>query len=113
MQTFLLLFRANYQLIAEVSASEMQQRNSDWMQWLNTMQERKQLAGGNHLDTEGRVVRANDVVENGTMKSEGNSVLGYLLIQAENYDAAVLIAKECPILAGEGNTVEVRALHSM
>jgi hypothetical protein len=36
------------------------------------------------------------------------SVAGYILIFAKDMDEAVHIAKACPILLGEGTSVEVR-----
>ena len=113
MQTYLLLFRANYDEIAKASSEEMENRNTDWMKWLDSISAQNKLVGGNHLGNDGRIVHANDTVENGTFAQKEVSVLGYILVQADSYDDAVIIAKACPILGGEGNSVEVRELHSM
>jgi len=111
MRTYLLLFRAGYDQIAKVSEEEMKQRNLDWAGWVDTIAARGLLEGGNHLGNEGKVVRA-DTVTDGTVTAEGMSVLGYLLLKASSDEEAVKIARDCPILAGEGNSVEVRPLYS-
>lgn len=113
MKTYLLLFRASYNEIAKTSPEEMQRRNETWMDWLDTISAEGKLAGGNHLGNGGYVVMADGIVENGTFAETGVSVLGYILVKTETYDDALLIAKRCPILAGKGNSVEVRALHSI
>jgi hypothetical protein len=113
MQTYLLLFRASYAEIEKTSPEEMQRRNATWMDWLNAISAEGKLAGGNHLGNDGYVVKADGVVEKGTFAETGVSVLGYILVKTETYDEALLIAKDCPILAGKDNSVEVRALHAM
>jgi Uncharacterized protein conserved in bacteria len=35
---------------------------------------------------------------------------GYIIVRAESADEAAEFAKGCPVLAGEGNTVEVRKI---
>lgn len=112
MKTYLLLFRADYKDITKVSREEMQSRNDDWMKWLDSIASQGNLVGGNHLDTDGRIVKNNGVAK-GTLQVEGTSVLGYMLVQSASYEDAVKIAETCPILGGDGNSVEVRELHSM
>lgn len=111
MKQYLLLFRANYQDIGSVSAEEMQERNDRWMDWIDDLTDKNALAeGGNHLDSGGKVLRGNGSVTDGPFLEVKESILGYLLINAESYDAAVKLAKDCPILAGEGTSVEVRRI---
>lgn len=113
MQTYLLLFRADYKAIEKTSPAEIQTRNTSWMAWLDSISAEGKLVGGNHLGNDGRIVFGNGIVENSTFATNGMSVLGYILIQANDYEDAEKIAKACPILGAEENSVEVRALHSM
>jgi len=58
-------------------------------------------------DTDGRVVKQNNAVNNGPYSEKKESIGGLVLIKAKDYDEAVAIAKECPIVQ-YGAIVEVR-----
>lgn len=113
MKTYLLLFRADYRAIEVVAPEVTQQRNADWMAWLEHISVEGKMVDGNHLGKDGRIVKGGNEVVEGTVTNEGKSILGYFLVLADSYDDAVIIAKACPILEGEGNSVEVRALHAV
>ena len=111
MKEFLLLFRANYNEIGYVSDEKMQEWNDNWLIWLKGLVAKNALAeGGNHLDSGGKVIRDNGVITNGPYMERNESILGYFLIKANSYEHAVEFAKDCPILDGEGNSVEVREI---
>ena len=111
MKEFLLLFRANYNEIGYVSDEKMQEWNDNWLIWLKGLVAKNALAeGGNHLDSGGKVIRDNGVITNGPYMERNESILGYILIKANSYEHAVEFAKDCPILDGEGNSVEVREI---
>ena len=66
MNEFILLFRANYQNILNVSAEEMHKRNDRWMDWIDDLEAKNQLAeGGNHLSASGKVLRAHGEMTDG------------------------------------------------
>ena len=80
-----------------------------WMLWINNISERGQLAnGGNHFSREGKLLRSQNVITDGPYTKDKESVTGYIIIHAKNIDDAVSIANDCPILQGEGTSVEVR-----
>jgi YCII-related domain-containing protein len=59
---------------------------------------------GNRFKQEGKVVSSERVDD---LKFSDDTVGGYLMIKADNYDKAVDVAKGCPILEN-GGSVEVR-----
>ena len=59
---------------------------------------------GNRFKQEGKVVSSERVDD---LKFSDDTVGGYLMIEADNYDTAVDVAKGCPILENDGS-VEVR-----
>ena len=59
---------------------------------------------GNRFKQEGKVVSSDHVAD---LKFSDDTVGGYLMIEADNYDTAVDVAKGCPILENDGS-VEVR-----
>jgi len=66
------------------------------------------MRGGNELQQTGRVLQPNGHgIADGPYTETKESVGGYFVIEAANYDEAVEVAKGCPSLHHEG-TVEVR-----
>ena len=111
MKEFILIFRADYQDIESVSAEEMRKRNNRWMDWLDDLIAQNALVeGGNHLNPGGKVLRHNGTISEGPFREPKESVLGYILILASSPDEAVELAKDCPILANQGTSVEVREI---
>jgi hypothetical protein len=110
MKEFVLLFRMDItSKEAQPSQEQMDTYMQDWMQWINDMSDKGQLAdGGNHFSREGRVLKPkNEVIETPHI-ANNNSIAGYLVILADDLDKATEIAKKCPILEGENTSVEIR-----
>jgi hypothetical protein len=57
-----------------------------------------------------RVVRHNNIVTNGPFGEIKETIGGYIIVKADSVDEAVEFAKGCPVLQGDGNTVEVRKI---
>jgi hypothetical protein len=111
MNQFILLLRANYHELGYVSDEKMQEWNDNWMVWLQSLVAKNALAeGGNHLDSGGKVLRGKASVTDGPFMELNESILGYILIKAKSYEHAVELAKDCPILAGEDTSVEIRQI---
>jgi hypothetical protein len=58
------------------------------------------------LKQEGRIVSATGIDD---MKLNKDTVGGYIIVEAGNYDEAIAIAKDCPILENNGS-VEIREI---
>jgi len=82
------------------------------MDWLGGIAAQDKLVSrGNGLSfDESRVVGHNNLVTNGPFGDIKETIGGYVIVRAETVDEAVEFAKGCPVLMGEGNTVEVRKL---
>ncbi len=93
---------------AQPSPEQMQVYMKMYQDWVATIVARDRFIGGKGLSTEGKVIKFNQVVTDGPFAEIKESIAGYVMIRAENFDEAVSMAKECPILMGEGNSVEVR-----
>jgi hypothetical protein len=111
MKEYILIFRADYKAIEKVSQEETEARNISWMNWINWIDAQGKLAeGGNHLASDGIVLHSNGLITEGPFTEIKESILGYILINADSYDDAILIAKDCPILAGEDTSLEIREI---
>jgi hypothetical protein len=114
MKEYILLFRADYSDLASVSHEETRERNNRWMDWTDDLVDKNHLVeGGNHLNPEGKVLFGNGVITDGPFRENKESVLGYILILADSLVNAVELAQTCPILAGEGTSVEVREIGTL
>jgi hypothetical protein len=65
------------------------------------------LDGGDGLLPTGKVLRAGGVVTDGPFVEAKEVVGGYTVVEAEDYEGALRIARECPI-AKFGGTIEIR-----
>jgi hypothetical protein len=69
------------------------------------------FVGGNGLPfDDAKVVRYNNVVTNGPFGEIKETIGGYVIVKADSVDEAVEFAKGCPVLQGDGNSVEVRMI---
>ena len=115
MKEFVLLFRMDITTKdAQPTKEQMKSYMVDWMEWINEIAALGQLVdGGNHLSLEGKVIRHNNVISDGPFTVNNQSVAGYILILANDMDGAMIIAEKCPILQGEGTSVEIREAGSL
>lgn len=113
MKDFLLIFKTDYTMLQQRTETEAQAMMKKWMDWLGGIAAQNKLIDrGNRLADSGRIVKANDMVTNGPYTDIKESIGGYSLIKAENYDDAVIMAKGCPVLLMGGN-VEIREIFAM
>ncbi len=84
------------------------------MDWIGGIAAQNKFSGGNGLPFEdSRVVRHhnnNNIVTNGPFGEIKETIGGYIIVKADSVDEAVEFAKGCPVLQGEGNSVEVRKI---
>lgn len=105
---YMLIFRGN-DWCKELSPEEMQTVANQWMAWFNRLAEEGKALSGNPLEPEGRVVtgKRDGAVADGPFAESKEAIGGYFLLQVQDFDEAVAIAKECPGLK-YGAKVEVR-----
>jgi Uncharacterized protein conserved in bacteria len=110
MDEFILIFRhPDGKKIASPEQIEI------WMKqtrdWIGTIANQNKFVGGNGLPfDDARVVRHNNVVTNGPFGEIKETIGGYIIVKADDADEAAEFAKGCPVLQGEGNSVEVRKI---
>ncbi len=110
MDEFMLIFR--HQDGSKLASPEqMQIWMKQTMDWINGIAAQNKFIGGNGLPfDDARVVRHNHVVTNGPFGEIKETIGGYIMVKASSVDEAVEFAKGCPVLQGDGNTVEVRRI---
>ncbi len=86
-----------------------------WMKqttaWIDGIVAQNKFSSGTGLPFEdARVVRPNNVVTNGPFGGSKETIGGFIIVKANSVDEAVEFTKGCPVLQGEGNSVEVRRI---
>jgi hypothetical protein len=81
------------------------------MDWIGGIAAQNKFSGGNGLSfDDSKVVRPNNVVTNGPFGEIKETIGGYMIVKAGSVEEAIEFAKGCPVLQGEGNSVEVRKI---
>lgn len=116
MSEYILLFRSSADEQREVigTPEKAQRALEGWMKWVASLEAKGQLKRkGDALDQRGKVVRADKRVTDGPFIEVKDLVLGYMVVEAPDLDAAAEIAAGCPIVVGGGGSVEVRPIHGL
>jgi hypothetical protein len=110
MDEFMLIFRhEDGNKVA--SPEQIQVWMKQTMDWIGGISAQNKFIGGNGLLFDNsRVVWHNNVVTNGPFGEIKETIGGYIIVKAESVDEAVEFAKGCPVLQGDGNSVEVRRI---
>ena len=93
------------------SPEQMQIWMKQTMDWIGGIAAQNKFVGGTGLPfADAKVVGHNNIVTNGPFGDIKETIGGFITVRADSVDEAVEFAKGCPVLQGEGNTVEVRKI---
>jgi hypothetical protein len=92
-----------------LSPEEIQNVMNRWIVWFDRLTDQGKARAGQPLTDQGKVIsgRKGQTILDGPFAESKETVAGYILLQVDNLDEAVQIAKECPGL-DYGISVEVR-----
>jgi len=91
------------------SPEQMQAWMKQTMDWIGGISAQNKFVSGTGLPfQDAKVVSSNKVVTNGPFGDIKETIGGFITVRADSIDEAVEFAKGCPVLQGEGNTMEVR-----
>ncbi len=86
----------------------MQQMFAQWNEWKEKFKHAV-LDMGDGLKREGKVLSGGKVTD-GPFTEAKEIIGGFSIIQAENYEGAIEVAKQCPIVFMPGATIEIREM---
>jgi hypothetical protein len=115
MSDFVFLFRSTIEgREAALGTPEAAQKSlQTWLAWMRELETKGHLKSpGQPLETTGKVVRKNNVVNDGPYAEAKDLVLGFIIVSAKDLDEASVLAGGCPIVMG-GGSVEVRPVKVM
>jgi len=109
MNEFLLVFRRDFKTKEiQPSPEELQAHLSRWRDWFRNLESEGKLARPTQpWEGNGRVLKHDKSVTDGPYAEIKESIGGFIIIKAADYEEAVEIAKGAPILE-LGGSVEVR-----
>ena len=102
MAKFLFIYRESTERRAKPSPEEMQALGAAWRIWMQKFSSAI-VPGGDGLKHSGRVLKAG-LVTDGPYVEAKEIVVSFGIVQADDYDAAVAIARACP----PGHTIAIR-----
>ena len=96
------------------SPEQMQAWMKQTMDWIGGIAAQNKFVSGTGLPfDDARVVTTKNskpVVTNGPFGDIKETIGGLIVVKADSFDEAVEFAKGCPVLQGEGNSMEVRKI---
>jgi hypothetical protein len=104
MAKFLFIYRESTEKSAKPSPEEMQALQTAWYGWMQKFGSAI-VPGGDGLKHSGRVLKAG-IVTDGPYVESKEIIVSFAVIQADDYEAALEIARACP----PGHTIEVREM---
>src|ERR1700688_1570880 len=110
MNEFVLIFRHEDGLKV-ASPEQIQVWMKQTMDWIGGIAAQNKFSSGTGLPfADSKVVRPHNVVTDGPFGEIKETIGGFIVVKADSVDEAVEFAKGCPVLQGEGNSVEVRKI---
>src|SRR5690349_11567925 len=113
MDEYILIFR-HEDGSKTASPEQMQIWMKQTMDWIGGIAAQNKFSSGTGLPFgDAKVVKTTNsgkVVVNGPFGDIKETIGGFIIVKAESVDEAVEFAKGCPVLQGEGNSVEVRKI---
>src|ERR1700761_8094965 len=108
MDQYALIFRhEDGQKVA--SPEQIQVWMKQTMDWIGGIAAQGKFVSGRGMYFDGaKIVGHKGIITDGPFGEIKETLGGLIIVKAESIDEAVEFAKGCPVLQGEGNTVEVR-----
>ena len=96
------------------SPEQMQEWMKQTMDWIGGIASQNKFVSGTGLPfADAKVIitkNSKPVVTNGPFGDIKETIGGLIVVKADSFDEAVEFAKGCPVLQGEGNSMEVRRI---
>jgi hypothetical protein len=92
------------------SPEQMQIWMKQTMDWIGGIAAQNKFVGGTGLLFDGAKVVRHGVVTDGPFGEIKETIGGFITVRADSVEEAVEFAKGCPVLQGDGNSMEVRRI---
>lgn len=111
MSEYMLLLRGGDTPEQDLSPAEMQAAIKQFSDWARQLEQEHCLIAAEKLSHSGHVLKkqASRVQIDGPFTETKETIGGFFIITADNYDHATTIAQQCPIF-DEGGHIEIREI---
>lgn len=110
MKKYMLLYRRPEESYSyQPSPEEMEDMFKAWGVWKEKFK-KNILDMGDGLNPGGRVLGEKDSITDGPFVEAKEVLGGFSIVEAESYDQAVEVARECPVRNMPGSSVEIREM---
>ena len=110
MSKFMLFVTGGYQSEANLSPDEIQQRIQKYRDWAGRLGQQGKLVDANKItDNPHILLRENGDFTVKRIEPDETTVGGYFVIEADDYDEAIALSKDCPIFEHDGS-LEIRQI---
>lgn len=96
------------------SPEQIQEWMKQTMDWISGISAQNKFVSGTGLPfNDAKVVTTKNskpVITNGPFGDIKETIGGFIIVKADSVDEAVEFAKGCPVLQGEGNSMEIRKI---
>jgi hypothetical protein len=103
MANYLLVFHGGSMPESQEEGAKVMQAWTDWFAAL----------GGALVDGGNPASKSKTIAANGSVTDDASGPTGYSIIKADNLDAAVVLAKGCPVLQGGASVQVVETFEAM
>lgn len=104
MKQFMYLFKGGKNG-EEESPEEMQAHMQKWMAWIEDLSKQGIYKSGEPLENDGKIVHSDRSVTDAPLTEFKELIGGYFVIEADSFDKACELAKDCPVLEDGGSVV--------
>jgi hypothetical protein len=112
MKQFKLVFRYHFNPNYQPTPTEMETEGQKWGQWIGGLVQNGQFVTTSQLGHEGRVLNSDGIILEGIHMQNTEVLAGDMIINAQDFEEALILAKGSPILEVGGN-VEIREVIPM
>ncbi len=110
MKKFLLLLHEDIEMMSKLSPKEMGELLDAHINWTTNLAKQGVLLSGDGLEEQGILISGkNAIIKDGPYIESKEMIGGYYLLQADNLDIIVDLAKSCPCHLW-GGTTEIRPI---
>jgi hypothetical protein len=96
------------------SPEQLQQWMKHTMEWIAGIAAQNKFVSGTGLPFDNASVvttkNGKPIVTNGPFGDIKETIGGFIIVKADSLQEAIMFAKGCPVLQGEGNSLEVRRI---
>jgi hypothetical protein len=110
MKKFMLFIREDVEASKQFSDEENQQYIQQMLTWVEALSKAGNFEKGDPLEPDLRISKHNEILHDGPFIESKEGISGYMIISADDIDAAAVLAQRCPLLGGVVKSIEVRPI---